>query len=299
MANTFTNTSSVILTTAALEAFTAALQPIKSFASDFSAAAAQKGSAVRVTFIPSQAEATDFAGDYTANPGSTATGVDIPINKWKFVSWQLTDLESSLNQLVRIEMFGRQYGFRLAKAVLQDIWSLVTNANYGAAVFTGASATFDSDSVVDIDSALDLLYWPDMDRKLILNNTYYNALIKDPSVKQAQAIGMAGAATPVQSGHLPNLLGQEVFETMLMPTNSENLVGFAAMPDAMGVCMRYMEPQAGNTYFQAAPVTNEGGMTLGFRDFYDNKSGTRWQVLEANYGYKLINAAALKRIVSA
>src|SRR6266481_683928 len=293
MANVFTNTGSVILTTAALEAFTAALQPIKSFASDFSAAASAKGTAVRVTFIPTQADAIDFAGDYTANPGSTASGVDIPINRQKFVSWQLTDLEASLNQLVRIEMFGRQYGFKLGKAVLQDIWSIVTLSNYGAAVFTGASATFDSDTVVDIDSALDLVFWPDMDRKLILNNTYYNSLIKDPSVKQAQAIGMAGAATPIQSGHLPNLLGIEVFESMLVPTNGENLVGFAAMPDAMGVAMRYLQPQEANLYYQAAPVTNESGMTLGFRDFYDNKSGTRWQVLEANYGFKVINPAAL------
>src|SRR5438552_11151518 len=118
MANTFTNTGSVILTTAALEAFTAALQPIKSFASDFSAAAAQRGTSVRVTFIPSQADAVDFAGDYTAAPGSSATGVDIPINRQKFVSWNLTDLESSLNQLIRIEMFGRQYGWKLGKAVL-------------------------------------------------------------------------------------------------------------------------------------------------------------------------------------
>lgn len=299
MANTFTNTGSVILTTAALEAFTAVLQPIKTFASDFSAAAAAKGTAVRVTFIPSQSGASDFAGDYTAGTGSTATGVDIPINRWKYVSWPLTDLESSLNQLVRIQMFGTQYGFKLGLAVLQDIWSIVTNANYGAAVFTGAAATFDTDSVVDIDTALDLAYWPDMQRKLILNNSFYNALIKDPSAKQAQAIGMSGAAAPVQSGHLPNLLGIEVFESVVIPANAENLVGFACMPDAMGVAMRYMEPQEGNTYFQAAPVTNDSGMTLGFRDFYDNKSGTRYQVMECNYGFKMINPAALKRLVSA
>src|SRR5258705_4961385 len=219
MAITFTNTSSVILTTAALEAFTAALQPITSFATSLDAAAAQRGSSVRVTFIPSQADATDFGGDYTVNSGSAATGVDILINRWKYVSWPMSDVEVRLNQLVNIQMFGRQYGWKLGKAVLQDIWSIVTNAIFGAAVFTGASTLFDSDSVVDIDSALDTFYWPDMDRKLILNNLYYNALIKDPAVKQAQAIGMAGASGPLQSGHLPNLLGIEVFESMLVPGN--------------------------------------------------------------------------------
>lgn len=299
MPNVFTNTSSIILTAAALESFTAALTPITAFATDLSSEAAAKGTGVRVVFIPSQADAVDFAGDYTAGSDSTATGVDILINRWKYVSWKLSDLEASINQLVRIESFGKQYGFKLAKAVLQDIWSIITAGNYGAPVFTGASAVFDSDTVVDIDSALDTLYWPDLERKMILNNQYYNALIKDPSVKQAQAIGIDGTATPVQSGHLPNLLGIEVFESQLVPNNGENLVGFAAMPDSMGVAMRYLAPQEGNTYFQAAPVSNEAGMTLGFRDFYDNKSGQRYQVMEAAYGFKVINPAALKRIVSA
>jgi hypothetical protein len=299
MANTFTNTGSVILTSAAFNAFMAALQPIRTFASDFSAAASQKGTSVRVTYIPTQSGATDWAGDYTANTGSSATGVDVLINRHKFVAWPLTDKELSLNQLIRIEMFGRQYGYQLGKAVLQDIWSVVTNANYGAPVFTGVSTLFDSDSVVDIDGALDAFFWPDMDRKLILNNLYYNSLIKDPAVKQAQAIGMAGVDAPLQSGHLPNLLGIEVFESMLVPGNSENLVGFAAMPDAMAVAMRYLEPQEGNLYYQAAPVTNESGMVIGFRDFYDNKSGTRYQALECNYGFTVVNPAALKRLTSA
>jgi len=299
MANTFTNTGSVILTSAAFNAFMAVLTPIRAFASDFSAAASQKGTSVRVTFIPSAVAAGDWAGSYTTNSGATATGVDVQINRHKFITWQLTDVEASLNQLIRIEMFGRQMGFSLGKAVLQDIWSIILNANYGTPVFTGASSVFDSDSVVDIDAALDALYWPDMDRKLILNNLYYNSLIKDPSVKQAQAIGMIGSEAPFQTGHLPNLLGMEVFESVLVPTNGENLVGFAAMPDAMAIAMRYLEPQDGNLYFQSAPITNESGMVLGFRDFYDNVTGTRYQSLEANYGFSLVNAAALKRLTSA
>jgi hypothetical protein len=62
MANNFTNTGSVILTTAALNAFTAALQPIRSFASDFSAAASQRGTAVRVNLYPEPSGRPGFRG---------------------------------------------------------------------------------------------------------------------------------------------------------------------------------------------------------------------------------------------
>jgi hypothetical protein len=78
-----------------------------------------------------------------------------------------------------------------------------------------------------------------------------------------------------------------------------NLVGFATLPDSILVAMRYLAPQQGNTYFQAAPVSNEYGFTLGFRDFYDNNLGQRVQVLEANYGFLLGNPNALVRLVSA
>jgi hypothetical protein len=41
------------------------------------------------------------------------------------------------------------------------------------------------------------------------------------------------------------------------------------------------------------------GITLGYREFYDNDSGNVVAVLECFYGYALGEAASLKRIVSA
>jgi hypothetical protein len=60
----------------------------------------------------------------------------------------------------------------------------------------------------------------------------------------------------------------------------------AAHPDAIAVGMRYLMPQAGNTYQQAMPITDaETGLTVGLRDHYDNNTGTRYVNLECLYGY--------------
>jgi hypothetical protein len=85
----------------------------------------------------------------------------------------------------------------------------------------------------------------------------------------------------------------------LIPGNSANLVGFVTLPDAMAVAMRYLAPQPGNTYLSAFAVTNDAGFTLGFRDYYNNDGGFRTQVLEANYGYAVVNPNALRLITSA
>jgi len=308
MANdTFTNTATVILTNAALEAFTAVLQPLTSFATDFSAAAAQRGNAVRVLFIPSQVAAQNFTGSY-ASLGETATGIDVTISQHKFVSWSLTDVELAVNNLLKIEQFGRQFGFNLGKAVLQDIWSLLVLSNYNSGsvsgtagsgfVFVGSANTFDSDNIVDIKSAVDALYWPEFGRKIVLSPTYYNGLLQDTTVKLASAIGVIGSTTPAQSGKLPSLSGFEIDASAVIPANGQNVQGFVCLPDCMAVAMRYLQPQPGNTYLSAFAVTNEAGFTLGFRDYYNNDGGYRTQALEANYGYSAVNPNALQLIAS-
>jgi hypothetical protein len=297
MANTFTNTGDTIIANAALEAFTSAFLPLTGFSVNLSDAAAARGDKVKVLSIGSQTAAADFAGTYTVQ-NSTADGVDVTLNKHKFVSWGLTDTEISKNPQIELEKFGRQKGFQLAKAVFQDILSLVTVANYGAAVFTGAANTFDKADVLTIKEALDLADWDQMGRTMALKSAYFNALLGDSALSSNSVYG---GGEPLKAGSIPSLYGfQDIRWSNLIPANAENLVGFAALPDAMLLAMRYLQPQEGNTYFQAGAVTDPGtGITLGFRDWYDNDAGERRKVLECVYGYTKGNGAALKRFVSA
>lgn len=297
MANTLTNTTDTIIANAAVDAFTAALLPLTAFSNNLSAEAVKRGDKVKVLYVPAQDAATDFAGTYDTQDAD-ATGVDVSINKHKFVSWGLSDTEIATMPQLALEAFGKQKGFQLAKAVLVDILSLVTNANYGAAVFTGAASTFDSDDVVDIGAACDAADWADEGRSLILSGSYHAALRKSAALKDASAFGGSEA---IRMGTIPSLdTFGKVFKSTIIPANAENLVGFAAHSSAMAVAMRYLQPQEGNSYFQAGAITDpETGFTLGFRDWYDNDTGTRKKVLEANYGYVKLNGSAIKRMVSA
>jgi hypothetical protein len=247
-------------------------------------------------WIPTQAAAIDFIGSYAPLPaGATATGLDVVINRHKFVSWSMTDTELALNPIVNVEDFGRQFGANLGQAVLTDIWSTITVANFPGSIGVGPASDFDSDNLIDVKAACDALNWPKAGRDTVLASAHFNGLLKDGSLKNAAAYGGPEA---IRRGDIPALVGFGVYDSTLVPTTAA-LCGFATMPDAILVAMRYLAPQEGNTYYQAGPVSNESGMTIGFRDYYDNASGSRIQVLEANYGFLRGNANALIRLTTA
>lgn len=297
MANTLTNLTDTIVLDKALEAFTAALTPLRAFALNVSPSEGQRGDKVKVLSIPAASAAIDFAGSYTVQD-STAAGIDVTLNKHKFTSWGVTDTQLSTRPQLEVENFAKQKGFQLAKAVLQDIWSQVTNANFGAAGHTGAAADFDSDDVIDLGAACDTASWPDMGRSLVLAGAYHANLRKDSSIKDASAYG---SDSSVRRGEILSLdTFENIYKSTLIPGNSENLTGFAVVPDAMLVAMRYLAPQPGNTYSKVDSMSDpETGFTIGYREWYDNDAGELRAALECLYGYNVGNSAALKRIVSA
>ena len=299
MSNTLTNLTDTIITNAAIEAFTAAIAPLRAFAQNVSPEPSQKGDKVKVLSVAAATAATSFVeGTGYTMQDTTAEGLDVTLNKHEFVSWYTTDTELSKNPQINIERFGRQKGFQLAKKVLQDIWSLVTNANYGAAAFTGLASSFDADDVADIRGVCSAADWPLQERALILDDAYYTALLKDNAIQDVSASAMTD---PIREGRVNRLLGFEVLESTLVPGNAENLVGFAVNPDSILVAMRYMMPQQGHKYYQAASITdpNGSGFTIGFRDWYNEEEARRKKVLDCVYGYLKGTGAALKRIVSA
>jgi hypothetical protein len=296
MANTMTNLGNTILAQQyVMNAFRAAIAPFNAFARDFSAEAVQRGDKIKVFTVPAQDAATDFAGTYTVQDAD-AEGKDITINKHKFVSWGLTDTEIATMPQLQVESFFTAKGYQLAKAVLQDVFSVVTLANYGAAAFTGVASGFDSDDVIDIKNACDLVSMPATLRSLVLGDSYVNALLKDSSIKGADSFGNPD---PIQRGSIGMLSGFSVVPSSLIPANGQNLVGMAVYPDALLVAMRYLAPQDEGQLLGAEPVTEEGGITLGYRRWYEPSTAKLISVMECNYGYAVGNAASLKRVVSA
>lgn len=307
MANTFTKLTNTVLAQTALEAFLDTMTPIRAFATNFSADAVQRGDKVKVCFVNAASAAADFSGSYSMQAAS-AEGLDITINKRKYVSWSLTPEELATQPQLNLERFARQKGNALAKAVLQDIWSQITAANYGNTDHTGpgvggdkvtiAVANFDSDEIALTMNCCDEEKWPDTERALILGPGYYYGIMKDSDV-----VGTAGldASSVLRTGKVPQVFGFNLYKSNCIPANSENLAGFAANPDGMLVAMRALIPEAGiSGRPMVTPFTDpESGMTIVMREWFDPDNDASKRVLECNYGYRVGNATGVKRLVTA
>lgn len=296
MANTIASgLNNSIVAESALEAFTAALAPLNAFSTSFNADAAQKGSTIDVPFVATATEAVDFSSSY-AMKDSTLNTKQISLDKHKYCSWFVTDTESANSSAVALSRFGAQKGFQLAKAVFTDVLSLVTKDNFGAPVLTHAASGFNGDDVADVRGAAIDSDIPVETASLVLDNSYYTSLLKDANLRGAN---IYGASDVIQGGSIPRLFGLGgIYESNVLPNNSINLVGFLTSPNAIVAAMRYLAPVGGGDYITANSVSNDSGMSLGYREWYDNDAGQLRAVIEASYGYALGDTDGCKLIVS-
>lgn len=284
----------------ALVALRESLLPLNSFSRVFNDVALQGTNKVAVPFFPLATDATsDFNGTYAFGDTNAINSREVTINKRKYQPLSFTSAELARQPYFDPEQLGFLKGRKLAEDVLADILSVVTLANYGAAIHTGASSAFDSDDLITIKTALDQAKWSRTSRTIILDNAYEGALLKDASIKNASAVGSASA---IQQGQLPQIAGFNVVGTNLVPDNSENLVGMVALPEAILVAFSPIQPapavlQKLNAYEKATDP--ETGLTIEYRSWGDPDTDTEKSVIEVNYGFALGHAAALKRIVSA
>lgn len=304
MANSITGINDDIIASAVLRGFTKKIAPLGAFATDFSSDAAKAGDTISVlrddTAIDTPVIKVTHT-DYTIQDADS-DAVEISLGQPYYVSWGLDDVEIASSSVLNMEVYGERKGNRLAEYVMagtgsaNGILNVITNANYGAAAFTGAASTFDSDDVADIKDSCDDSDWPEENRWLILSNAYMTNLIKDGDIKSSDAFG---SPEVVRQGMVPSLYGFNVISSNIIPANGENLVGFAARGEAIAAAFRYLQPQDGNTYNRAERLVGDGGVTLGLRDWYDNDSGVRKRVVECVWGSVAGITDGIKRIVSA
>lgn len=284
----------------ALVALREALLPLNSFSTVYNSVPLQGTDKISVPFFPQATDATsDFNGTYAFNDANAINSREITVNKRKYQALSFTSSELARQPYFNPEQLGFLKGRKLAEDILKDILSVVTLANYGAAIHTGAASTFDSDDVISIKTALDQAKWAKTSRTMILDNAYEGALLKDASIKNASAVGTASA---IQQGQLPQIAGFNVIGTNLVPGNSQNLVGMVALPEAILVAFSPVTPSSGvrSSLTAYETVTDpETGLTIEYRSWGDADTDTEKSVIEVNYGFAKGHEAALKRIVSA
>jgi len=280
-ASTYTNLDTEIIANKALEAFVAELAPIAAFSTNFSAAPATRGANILVPLIASLT-ATTFNQNYALTTGNaTKTVVTVALTHHKHVPIGQWDIEAANSSAASLESFGYQQGRALAVAVLQDVFTLVTTANFENNVTKFASTAMDVAQLRAARYQLNAGNAPMSPRCCLLDCVPMDSLFAVTNFVQAHMFADRGV---LQEGRIARALGMDMFE--LNGLFSTCVIGFAAHASAIAVAMRYLAPQEGHNYREARPVTDPAsGLTFGLRDHYDNNTGTRYVNLECNYGY--------------
>ena len=217
-------------------------------------------------------------------------------NRRKYQSLTYTSEEKARQPYFDPITLGRLKGAKLAEDVLLDILSVITKENFGDAILTRNAADFDTDDIIDLETKIDELEWPDSPRGMLLKSSYMANVKKD--IKTSGGLSTFGFS-PL--GELPNLMGFSFSKFNRLPDNGEKLQGFIVYPSAIMVALAPIAPTA-NVMKQLSTYTTytdpQTGLTFEYRAWGDADTDASKEIIECNYGFGVGEKAALKRIVS-
>ena len=259
---------------------------------DFSDLPAQFNQTImsRIIAIPS-------ASDYDATNGwtdSAAATTDVPITINKHKGVPITFNQNILASTVRrlFEEFAPASSYALAKAMIDDLYANITDANFSNNTVQATSG-FARSSVISLGTALTLRGVPqgDMNRTLLLYPTVFAQLAQDTSLVtfaafQRPDLFERGAqdtafAFPVH--------GFSVNEAPNLPTNNGNVTGFGFSKSALVLAARvpndYTSVLPGASYGNVQVITDPDlGISVMLVQYVDHKKGTATQRIALMYG---------------
>lgn len=276
----YTNLNLTRLADKALEGFVKELLPLTAFSTSFAPTGDVNGSNIVVPLVGA-VTATTFGNSY-AICGGTKTVVTVQLTRHKIVHIGQHDLDALNNSESSLDSFGYQAGAALAQAVLEDVLTLVTTANF-------VSATAVSSTVLDVPQlrAARLLLnqnnAPKANRFALIDCVGMDALLAVTNFVQAQ---MFADNTVLQEGKIMRALGFNFYELNSSFVSAASVNALLGHPQAIAVAMRYVAPQRADAYDMAQAFADpRTGAVFGLRDHYDTNTGTRYISMEANYGY--------------
>jgi len=298
MATINSSLNDALVAQAALEQFTAELLGLNVFTTSYSPEVARRGASVSIPLV-ANLTATTFADDYTSDNG-TLNAVTVTLDKHKIVTVGLSDTDYSKSSAADVVKFANQQGKALAQAVIQDVFSAFVTTASSAAQFTasvtGASA-FTITNARTLRKALTDDKAPLTDRSLILNSSLYDSLLSQSGLLDASQFG---ARDTIVEGRVPRVLGMNVYESIVLPTNSITLSGMAVHPNAMAIAVRAVESQAPGEYLAAQTITDPTtGLSISYRRFYMPNTGKHYVSFSSLYGYSRAITAAAKLVLGA
>jgi hypothetical protein len=294
MSNTLNGVNLAVVAQRTLDTLLLRFPMASAFSTDFSSDVANVGESV-TTRVASQPTVQDFTAT-TAAANVTTTARTISLSAYSGVRVGFTDMEWSKSSINLNDIFVGPVANTVIKAIMDDVLARVTAANFGTAGFTGAASTFDADDVVDLATTLDAANVPFNPRSLVITPTYYGALAKDNAIQSAYAYGDDGA---IKRNRFPMVHGFEVAQYNGIPSNSENLVGFAAGPQGLLIAARVPAiPDAFPGEIESA-TDPESGLTIQVRKWYSADDRKHYMEAGVIHGSQIGVTGNLKRIVSA
>jgi hypothetical protein len=298
MANLNSALNDKLIAQAALESFTADLEPLSIFTTSYSNEVVRRGASVEVPLI-ANLTATTFADSYEAD-GGTMNKVTINVDTHRIVTVSLSDTEYSKSSAAEITKFATQQGKALAQSVLTSFYNLFVTTAGSAAQYSATLTNLSAFTITNaraLRKALSDEKAPLTDRALILNTTLYDSLLSQSGLLDASAFGSRDV---ISEGRVPRILGMNAYESLILPTNSISLAAMAVHPNAAAIAVRALEPQAPSEYLAATVVNDpQSGLTLGYRRHYNPSSGKHYVSFECVFGCSRAITGAAKLALGA
>ena len=293
MANTLNGINLAAIAQSVLDNLSAQHTPVSAFTTDFSSEIADQGESI-TTRIATAVSAGDASSGYSATD-VTSSAKTVTLDQHKHFTMAFTDLEiakGGMNMLERT--FVRPATHAVINSMVDALMALVVNSEFGNKA-TVTSSNFGADDVATLAGDLTTLNVPKDERALIIKPAYYASLAQDNAIQASYASTLDDS---IRNHSVPRVHGFNVYEYSDIPTNSENLEGFACGPEALLIAAR--QPAIPQNWSGAVEsVTDpDSGLTIQLRSWYEGKDGKQMITATTIFGV-LVGSNSLKRIVSA
>lgn len=165
---------------------------------------------------------------------TTTTDVPVTISNHKSVpiKFDANVLASTFRQLFDEQLPAMHYA--IGKDMVDALYALILTGTYTNTPTTEALVDFDRATVISAGSSLTAAGVPLQGRTLLLNSSYYGALMGDTVIAN---LGANQRAEIITGNRLPNVHGFEVIEAPNLPSTG-NLTGFGFSRSALVIAAR-------------------------------------------------------------
>lgn len=304
MSNTLGGINLTVIAQDSLTTLLAEFPLISKFSTNFGGEIATKGETV-TTRIASAVNATDIGANGYAKSNVTSTAKSVTLSNHKGFVMGFSDGEVAKGGYdVLRKTFIRPAAHAVSKAVLDDIFALVTSSNFTSTGYSGTVAAFDADAVAGLSQTLTDANVAQAGRLLIVRPSLYTALARDNSIQAAYA---SGTNAPLTENILPRVHGFEVNQYSALPNGTlggafsgldNNLKGIAVSPEAFIIAAR-LPALPTNWYGNVATAVDEkSGLAVQVREWYDGDAGEQKLSMSILYGVAVGSAPCLTQIIA-